>query len=260
MPGAAVLCARAALRSGIGMIRLFVAPENVGAVVSAVPSAMISSYGTGTESFSETIEGWADALVIGPGLGNDATTRSLVEKSLVETSCPVLLDADALNVFAGDIPALSRLLKGREALITPHPAELARLLATTTEAVLGSVFDAGTALARELGAAVLLKGTPTVVFAADGARLVSARGTAALATGGSGDLLSGIAGTLLAQTHEALSSGACAAWIHGRAAELCGYVRGTTLEDVLFALPRAWNEKEHRPAPPVLASLPAVSS
>ncbi len=260
MPGAAVLCARAALRSGIGMIRLFVAPENVGAVVSAVPSAMISSYGTGTDSFSETIEGWADALVIGPGLGNDATMRSLVEKSLAESSCPVLLDADALNVFAGDVPALSRLLKRREALITPHPAELARLLATTTGAVLESVFEAGTALARELGAAVLLKGTPTVVFAVDGARLVSARGTAALATGGSGDLLSGVAGTLLAQTHDAFSSGACAAWIHGRAAELCGHVRGTTLEDVLFALPRAWNEKQHRPAALVLATLPAVPS
>jgi NAD(P)H-hydrate repair Nnr-like enzyme with NAD(P)H-hydrate dehydratase domain len=92
-----------------------------------------------------------------------------------------------------------------------------------------------------------------------GERFVVARGTAALGTGGSGDLLDGIAGTILAQTGDATIAAASAAWIHGRAAELCEYVRGTTLEDVLYALPRAWNEPEPPVEPPVLAELPAVA-
>ncbi|MFL5637081.1 MAG: NAD(P)H-hydrate dehydratase, partial [Gemmatimonadaceae bacterium] len=120
-------------------------------------------------------------------------------------------------------------------------------------------FDIGIDLARTLGAVVLLKGTPTTIFTPSGRRLVVARGSSALGTGGSGDILSGIIGTLLAQLGDATDAAACGAWVHGRAAEICGYVRGTTLEDVLYALPRAWNERDPRPAPPVLVELPAVS-
>ena len=72
-------------------------------------------------------------------------------------------------------------------------------------------------------------------------------------------MLAGIGGTLLAQTADPVAAAGCSAWIHGRAAELCEYVRGTTLEDVLYALPRAWNETEPAPAPPVLAKLPSVA-
>ncbi len=98
-----------------------------------------------------------------------------------------------------------------------------------------------------------------MIFNPEGDRYVIARGTAALGTGGSGDLLDGIAGTMLAQARNATVAGCCAAWVHGRAAEFCEYVRGTTLEDVLYALPRAWNELDPRPEPPVLAQLPAVA-
>jgi NAD(P)H-hydrate epimerase len=98
-----------------------------------------------------------------------------------------------------------------------------------------------------------------VIFTPEGERFVVARGTAALGTGGSGDILAGIAATLLAQAADPATAACCAAWVHGRAAELCEYVRGTTLEDVLYALPRAWNETEPTPEPPVLAKLPAVA-
>src|SRR3981081_1676046 len=125
--------------------------------------------------------------------------------------------------------------------------------------VLENRFDVATEMARDLGATVLLKGSPTVIFAPGGERYVVARGTAALGTGGSGDLLAGIAGTLLAQTLDASVSASCATWVPGRAAEFCEYVRGTTLEDVLYALPRAWNEAEPRVMPPVMAVLPAVA-
>jgi NAD(P)H-hydrate epimerase len=173
----------------------------------------------------------------------------------------MLLDADALTAFAGDLPALRELIGERPALITPHPVECARLLGVTPKEVLDRRFDVGGELAREIGATVLLKGVPTVISDPDGRRLVIAAGTPTLATGGSGDLLCGIAGTLLAQMDDTLVAAACAAWIHGRAAELAGpYARGTTLEDVLAMLPNAWRIPETPPRYPVLAELPAVSS
>src|SRR5450759_964619 len=259
MPGAVVLASRAALRSGIGLVRVLVAPENVSPVLAAVPSALISEWPSSENQITAEISKWADAVVIGPGLGKSNETRSLVERILRDSKVPVLLDADALNVFEGDAKSLGKLLEGRPALITPHVAEFARLAGIDVKTVPGDRFDVGLDLARQLGATVLLKGSPTVIFTRDGDRHVIARGTAALGTGGSGDLLDGIAGTVLAQTQDATVAGSCAAWVHGRAAEFCEYVRGTTLEDVLYALPRAWNEIEPAPEAPVLAELPAVA-
>ena len=259
MPGAVVLAARAALRSGIGLVRTMVAPENTGAVLSAVPSALNSSWPMADQVKSE-IASWADAIVIGPGLGKSREARDLVGRILRASNLPVLLDADALNIFAGDTDSLAKLLRGKRALLTPHVAEFARLMNTKAEQVIENRFDIGTELAQKVGAIVLLKGAPTVIFSPNGERYVVARGNAALGTGGSGDILAGIAGTLLAQMGDAVDAAACAAWIHGRAAELCEFVRGTTLEDVLYALPRAWNEREQIPAAPVMAVLPAVAA
>ena len=107
---------------------------------------------------------------------------------------------------------------------------------------------------------MLLKGVPTLIGAGD-TLLVSATGTPVLAAAGSGDVLAGIAGTLLAQRVAALEGGACAAWSHGRAAELAGRgrpVRGVTLEEVVAALSRAWASKARRPRVPLLHELPSV--
>jgi ADP-dependent NAD(P)H-hydrate dehydratase / NAD(P)H-hydrate epimerase len=259
MPGSVVLATRAALRSGIGLVRSIVAPENTGEVLTAAPSALISEWPTRGAEISSLISEWADAIVIGPGLGKSASAKTLVKKVLGDSMLPVLLDADALNIFANDLKGLAKILKGRPALITPHVAEFSRLTGVTVQKVLDARFDIGANVAAELGATVLLKGSPTVIFAPDGQRYVVARGTAALGTGGSGDLLDGIAGTLLAQMSHPTLAACCAAWVHGRAAEYCEYIRGTTLEDVLYALPRAWNEGEPRIEAPVLAELPAVA-
>jgi NAD(P)H-hydrate epimerase len=259
MPGAVVLAARGALRSGIGLVRVLADESNVSAVLAAVPSALISGWPSGKKEIDVEISEWADAIVIGPGLGRSAQSRELVEQILKASRKPVLLDADALNLFERDTASLRALLAGRPALITPHPAEFARLAGTDVKTVLANLFDIGLDLARTIGATVLLKGSPTVISTPNGERYVVARGTAALGTGGSGDLLDGIAGTILAQTGDPLTASGAAAWIHGRAAELCEYVRGTTLEDVLYALPRAWNEGGPQPEPPVIAELPAVA-
>lgn len=260
MPGAAILAGRAALRSGIGLLKIVVHESNIPAVANAIPSALISAWTTEASSIRENISEWADALVIGPGLGNTAESRSLIETILVAGKAPVLLDADALNVYAGDTRAVQWLFKQRQGIITPHPAELGRLLSVPTEDILNRRFEIGSETVLETGATTLLKGAPTVVTAHTGKKYCVARGSAALATGGSGDILSGIAGALLAQTGDPETSACIAAWVHGRAAELCGYVRGVSLDDVLFALPRAWNEREPALEPPIVARLPVVAS
>src|SRR3954469_10269465 len=259
MPGAVGLAAGAAFRRGIGMARTLVSSENLATIVRAVPSALSSEWPSSHDQIDAEISKWADAAVIGPGLGKSDNSRKLVEQILRASKIPVLLDADALNVFAGDPKSLGALLAERQALITPHVAEFSRLAGVDTKEVLANRFDIGLDLARTLNCTILLKGSPTVIFSPDGKRFVSPRGTAALGTGGSGDLLAGIAGTLLAQLGDATTAACCAAWVHGRAAELCEYVRGTTLEDVLYALPRAWNEPEPFPPSPILTVVPAVA-
>jgi ADP-dependent NAD(P)H-hydrate dehydratase / NAD(P)H-hydrate epimerase len=258
MPGAAILAGRAALRSGIGLVRMVVHETNIPAVANAIPFALLMPWSEDRAEIKSEIGDWADAIVIGPGMGTTSESRALIESVLSSSKKPVLLDADALNVFAGDARAVQWLFKGRRGILTPHPAELGRLLSVPTEEVVRRRFDIGSETVLETGATTLLKGAPTVVTAHTGKKYCIARGSAALATGGSGDILSGIAGALLAQTCDPESSACIAAWVHGRAAELCGYVRGISLDDVLFALPRAWNEREPALDAPVIARLPAV--
>jgi NAD(P)H-hydrate epimerase len=148
----------------------------------------------------------------------------------------------------------------RAALLTPHPAEFARLAALEVDSVLEHRFDLPAQLAADTGASVLLKGVPTVVSSAGGNTIVVAEGTPILATGGAGDVLGGIAVTLLAQTGDATLAGALGAFAHGRAAYdvSARSVRGHTLDDVLAALPSVWSLEPPAPRPPVLAELPAV--
>ena len=259
MAGAAILSGKGALRSGIGLLRLVVTRENVVAIHCGLPEAIVSEWPSVPTSLA-SLAAVADAIAIGPGLGNTPATRDLVERVLLSWKGPVVVDADAVNVFAGDSASLATLLRGRPAIITPHPAELGRLLGRETGYVTENRFEVGADFARESGAAVLLKGSPTVIFAPDGVRYASAAGTAALATGGSGDVLTGIIGTLLAQMvgRSSAEIAAVAAFVHGRAAELCGPVRGTTLDDILLALPEAWNEPVSSHPPSALTCIPAT--
>ena len=266
MAGATILAARAAMRSGVGMVRLVVAPDSLSVVQAAEPFALAGRWPMDDASVEREIVSWADGVVIGPGLGRSAESRALVDRVLARFRGPVVLDADALNVFDGDIDTLREALGDRRALLTPHPAEFSRLAGTDVESVLNRRFEIGAELAKRVGATVLLKGVPTVVSSPNGDSLVSAAGTPVLAAAGSGDVLSGIAGTLLAQTNDSLVAGAVGAWIHGRSSELASSAprgiqrstRGLALEDVLTALPLAWPRAPRLYRYPILLELPAV--
>jgi len=257
MAGAVALAARGAMRAGIGMVRVCVHAASVAPLQAAVPEATAVEW---PEVPDGPLVGWPHVLLIGPGLGEREAARRRTTAWLTAWSGPVVLDADALNAFAGDESALGDLLDGRPAIITPHPLEFARLIGVDVDTVLEERFEIGARLARALHAVVLLKGVPTVITAPDGASVVSAAGTPVLGSAGSGDILAGIAATLLAQGDDPLAAAACAAWIHGRAGELANAgrsVRGVVLDDVLASLGHAWTSSPVL-APPALAVLPRV--
>jgi hydroxyethylthiazole kinase-like uncharacterized protein yjeF len=259
MAGAAMLAARGALRSGAGMVKCLVAPDSVRAIQEGEPAALAAAWPEDDASFERAIAQWADVVLVGPGLGQEGA-RAMVERLLALWSGPVVLDADALNAFAGDAEALAPMLAGRSSLLTPHPTEFARLVGGEVSAVLANRFTLPAELARRTNATVLLKGTPTIVAGREGHAMVVAEGTPVLATGGSGDVLGGIAATLLAQTGDPTTAGALAAFAHGRAASTVSarQVRGYTLDDVLSALPSVWTLTVPHSRPPLLAELPAV--
>ena len=259
MAGASVLAARAALRSGAGLVRCVVAPASLQAVQEAEPAALGAVWPTDDPGL-DAIADWADVLLIGPGLGKQGA-RAMVERLLGVFQGPVVLDADALNAYARDLPALARVIGKRAALLTPHPAEFGRLVGLDVASVLADRFDLPHKLAEDVGAAVLLKGVPTIVAAASGTVHVVAEGTPVLATGGAGDILGGIAATLLAHTSgDAALAGALAAFAHGRAAAAVSahQVRGYTLDDVLASLPSVWSLPSDVARPPILTELPRV--
>lgn len=261
MAGAIVLATRAASRSGIGMVRALVEEPSLVPVQSAAVEATAQTWPISGAELSALLEE-CHAVLIGPGLGRSAEARRLLEIVLEAWQGPTVLDADAITLFEGEISWLSAALAGRPALLTPHVRELARLVGTSDDDVNRHRFSIAEEAAHALGASIVLKGVPTVITGPAGESMVSATGTPVLATAGSGDILAGIAITLLAQTGNSLRSGAASAWIHGRAAEIANRgrpIRGVTITDVLDALGHAWRLSIVPPLPPVLAELPAVT-
>ena len=260
MAGAVVLATRAASRSGIGMVRALVEEASLVPVQVSAVEATAASWPLVGADLSGLLEG-CHAVLVGPGLGRTPDARRLLETVLEVWQGPTVLDADAITLFESEIPWLSAALAGRQALLTPHVRELARLVGTSDDDVVANRFVVAQDAAHALGASILLKGVPTVITAPTGESMVSATGTPALATAGSGDVLAGIAVTLLAQTGDSLKSGAAAAWIHGRAAEMANAgrsVRGVTIHDVLDALSQAWRLSTSSPSAPILSELPAI--
>jgi len=213
MIGAPLLAARAALRMGAG--RVFV--DCIGAPSLQFdplhPELMFRA--------AKTLER-IDAVVVGCGLGTDENARAALQWSL-GAACPVVFDADALNLLAHDKSLRALLLaRDRASVLTPHPLEAARLLDLTVADVQGDRVGHAQRLARELRTMVVLKGAGTVVAQADGRAWINPTGGPALATPGSGDALAGMIGALLAQRFSTVTATLAAVWLHGSAADRFG--------------------------------------
>lgn len=239
--GAAALAARAAVRSGAGLVFLGV-PEPIYAIEAGkldepVVFPLAAEGGCLSPSaIPEIVRRLldCDACLVGPGLGRTPGTRAVVEAVLREARCPVVLDADGLNVLEGHLEPLGA--RRFPTVLTPHDGEFRRLGGTIGPDRMASA----AALARNLGAVVLLKGHRTVVT--DGIRgYENHTGNPGMATGGSGDVLAGLLVSLLGQGLPPLEAAACAAWIHGAAGDLCAETwgqYGLTPSDMIEALPQ----------------------
>jgi NAD(P)H-hydrate epimerase len=248
LPGAALLAARAALRTGAGYVRL----GSVGAVkeaaAAAAPELLVrviadESFGeSSVERFKDALEE-ASAVAVGPGIGTGTGQRAFIEGLLTSFSGPVALDADALNVLASDPTPLIERAKVGTVVITPHPGELGRLLARSSKEIQADRLGAVTEARDRFGCTVLLKGRRTLIAAPRSPVLINPTGGPELASGGSGDVLTGIIGTLLATGLEGREAAAAAAYVHGIAGSIArakaGVPSGVVATDVLEAIPEA---------------------
>ena len=221
MPGAAALAATGALRAGLGLLTVAAPPEGLAALppeamrlpLVAGPEGTIGA-GAADEVLEFLSAAAADAVALGPGLGRGEAVSEAVRRLVAETEIPLLLDADALAPYAGRAADL----RGRPGLaLTPHPGEAGRLLGESVAEVQQDRLAAARRLSTVTGAAVALKGRGAVIVSPDGAVTLNRTGDSELAGGGTGDVLTGIAGALLARGVAPAEALAAAAFVLGRA-------------------------------------------
>jgi hydroxyethylthiazole kinase-like uncharacterized protein yjeF len=216
--GAALLSSQAALRAGAGLVTICTFAEAARSLDQKVVEVMTEALDAEQPlaTLEKALQG-AAAVVVGPGLGLSAAARALVDHIVLKWSGPKLVDADAISLFAGRAKELQG--AAGQCLLTPHPGELGRLLGVSTAVVEGDRFGALEQAVALTGQAVLLKGPHTLIGEPGSTPLVVSEGHPALATGGAGDVLSGICGALLV-TLPRLRAGALGALLHGHAARL----------------------------------------
>ena len=214
MVGAPLLTGRAALHAGAGKVWIGLVASQPPAIDWDQPELML-------RSVEAVLAAGADATVCGPGLGTSSAVRAWIEKTAAER-VPLVLDADALNAIASN-PTLATLIAKRDAptIATPHPAEAARLLGTTTAAIQADRLGAARTLSARLNASVVVKGAGSVLAHPDGTWDINASGNAGLATAGTGDVLAGFIGAFLAQSLDAKTASRLAVCLHGAAADAC---------------------------------------
>lgn len=244
MSGAAVICAEAALKTGVGLLKCAF-PKSIYPVMTShliqpifkplcENESKTISIGAMNDIFDELR--WADSVAVGCGLGNNDDTQVIVGQIIKTSEVPVILDADGINAVAPFID----MIKDRKAplIITPHPAEMARLIGENVGYVQASRLDVARAFAKENDCVVVLKGANTIVT--DGRRtVVNLTGNPGMAMGGTGDMLTGMIASFTAQGMEPFDAAAAGVYIHG----LCGDItaselsqRGMTVKDMLSLL------------------------
>jgi NAD(P)H-hydrate epimerase len=185
----------------------------------------------------------ADALVLGPGLGREQEAFELARKVAAEAGVPLLLDADGLNAHAGKLSSLAS--RGAATVLTPHAGELARLLDSDSDAVGARRLHSVRRAASESGAVVVLKGDDTLVAEPSGRVGVNRGGASALATAGTGDVLSGVIGAYLAKGMDPFAAACAGVLVHSQAGRVCAREigsEGVIASDVIEALPQALRE------------------
>jgi NAD(P)H-hydrate epimerase len=241
MAGAAVLAGGAALRAGTGLVRIASVDTNRTVLQATLPEAIFVDVAD-RDALNGALEA-SSAVAIGPGLGTSEDAERTLARILDGPSRPLLLDADALNLLSAGRPhPVSKVGRGRDVVLTPHPGEMERLSHVSRAEI--AVDRAGFARrwSAEHGVTLLLKGSPSLVASPDGPLLVDAVGTSDLATGGMGDVLSGTVGAFLAQGADARTAAGLGLHVSGRSAERARRGVGLLPSDVVDHLPAALRE------------------
>ena len=252
-PGAALISSEAALRSGAGIVNLCTNIKAVGHAVERMPECTytvvdLDENGCITEKAADAILSsmeTAGAAVIGCGLGRTVRTEELVCELIRRAKCPLIIDADGINCLSAHIDVLKE--KQTEIILTPHPAELARLCGTDTASVMQDLFGHACKLAEQYNVTVHAKNTQTLTVCKNDCYITDF-GCSALAKGGSGDMLAGLIGGLIAQGIDADRACVLADYIMGASAKaLCREVspRGVVAGDIIKRFPRTFYELEH---------------
>ncbi|MBF0628083.1 MAG: NAD(P)H-hydrate dehydratase [Magnetococcales bacterium] len=243
MEGAAILAAQGAARVGAGLVTV-ATPDRIQPVVTAgcceAMTLALPESATGTEAFDLLAKSrfQPELLAIGPGLGETTWSDALLTALLGWRDLPMVLDADALNLLAGQGSRIRQLARSRRAplLLTPHPGEMARLLGVEVAAIRADRLGSAQRAAEEWGVWVVLKGAGTIIAAPDGRAWINPTGNPGLAAGGSGDLLTGMIAGLWSQGWSVESAVRAGVWLHGAAADACaaeGGMAGLLASDLL---------------------------
>ncbi len=225
MAGAAMLSAKAAYRTGCGLVRIYTHEENRIILQSGIPEAVISTYGP--EDEPEKIDAslkWCSTAAIGPGLSVSESSRELVKHIIMKAEVPVVADADALNIIAEE-PKLLMQASG-EIVITPHIGEMSRLTGLPVSEITGHLLETAVDFARSYHVICVLKDARTVIADPSGRVCINLNGNSGLATAGSGDVLTGIIASLSAQGVPLFRAACLGAALHGKAGDLSAKKRG----------------------------------
>lgn len=230
MAGAALLCARGALRSGVGLLRAAVPQSVYPLLVDAIPETVFHAVPEQDGSFSADaipsltrVLATADAVVMGCGMGRGEGQTAVVCHVLSHSTVPVILDADGINAVTPHI--LEEEARSAPLILTPHPGEMARLLDISTAEVQANRVAVARRLAEQSGAVVVLKGHRTVITSPHGEIAENPTGNPGMATGGSGDVLAGIIGSLVSQGLPPYAAAVCGVYLHGAAGDLAAQQR-----------------------------------
>lgn len=220
MAGAAYLSAKAAYTCGCGLVRIVTPEENRQIIQTSLPEAILTTYSSKKPELNVLIEAinWADVIVCGPGLGTQDSSKTLVKCVLENASVPVLFDADALNIIAKDTSLLLR--PHTELVLTPHLGEMSRLTGDSIGYIQNKLIETAEEFARQYNVICVLKDEHTVVSVPYGQTYLNLSGNSGMATAGSGDVLSGMIGSLMVQGLQAGVAAPLGAYLHGKAGDI----------------------------------------
>ena len=250
--GAAVLSAHAAIRTGVGLVTIGLPRSINNAIIKIKPPEVMTLPLKETREGSLSIGSYKkiksflrkmDILVIGPGLTQNKSTQRLIRRLVSKTDRPMIIDADGINALAGHLKVLRlRSCRQEEIILTPHPGEMARLLGTTVKKIQKNRIETAKRFAKDYKLTLVLKGKRSVVVNYRGNKFVNRTGNAGMATAGSGDVLTGMIASFLAQGLDAFKAAKFAVYLHGLAGDMASREKTQLCmiaSDIIEKIPRA---------------------